>query len=227
MIANILRKFSQPPPAIDHQGLTTRHETGDLYETEFDRIFRTACALDPWADERLRLRVYYHCRFAQIALNAPGDFLFAGVSFGVAPKAVTLALGPALDNRTIYLADKWQGLRESGSNRTRDDYCADVSLVRKFFTEPNVKIVEAYVPDALGQIETKHIAFAALNTGDVDADCASLPLLWPRLSTGGMLILNGYAQKPERHKQYQNTLSALPGAIVVNLMNGFGLLSKA
>jgi hypothetical protein len=209
------------------QGLITEHLIDDLYDEEFERAFQFAAAHDPFAGEHLRLRVYYHIAFARMATRVRGDFLFAGVSYGVQVHATLKAMGDASDGRIVYLIDAWEAATTSLKRGRHPHYCSDLETVKTAFRYvPNARFVVGYIPGALSHLPENQLAFAALNTGDFSAEAASLDELYRRLSPGGLILINGYAKKRQDWHRFREAIGKLPSSSVTNLMNGFGLISK-
>jgi len=164
-----------------------------MHEGNFSEIHEKYARLDSHIGNNLnttRLRVYTLCTWAQVALthSKRGDFLNAGVSFGTSSLVVSEFLKLENYDRKQYFIDPMDG--RGGSN-----YNTDRSLVEKRWNHavPLFWIQEVLSSKALSQVG--ELAFVHLNTGAWSAEVECLPLLYEKLVSGGVLIMDYYGWK--------------------------------
>src|SRR4051812_46770711 len=113
-----VRNKGRVPLVRQYQGVTTTHNMRSLHEGPFGRVFDRAAGLDPHLHPDVtRLRNYLACFFADYAKHVPGDFLSAGISYGVAPKTIFdfIELDTVRFRRTYHLIDAFAGVEDSGA----------------------------------------------------------------------------------------------------------------
>lgn len=179
---------------ISYQGVISPSLMTKMHSGTFSAIHEKYASLDHHIlcdTNKTRLRVYTLCTFAKIALsnNNSGDFLTAGISYGTAPLIVTEYLNLSEHKRTCYLIDPLNG--KGGSN-----YNTDFELVKNRWNPrvPSVWIREYLSPNVIKDVPP--LAFIHLNTGDFDAECSTLPLLFNLLLPGGFIIQDLYGWLP-------------------------------
>jgi len=167
-------------------GVITQHNISHLFEGEFNSAFEKATAglQFPLNGDLDRNRFYFICKLAKIASARNEDFVFVGVSWGVAPYAV---LEYTKSKSKFYFVDKWDGsIPSQGEAKTHHSYCNDVSLVKERFKKfGNVNYITGFVPECLPEISSGRIAFLHLDIGMPEAEMATIEALWPIIVEGG------------------------------------------
>ena len=170
---------------------STDHNARPLHVGDFADAYDRFRKLDPAvADNVTRMRIYNLFSFARMSLDVPGDFVFAGVARGVAPR-VLYELLPA---RAFYLIDAFTGVNNVTDKIVLDKYSSDPDAVRAQYPEQAaVEIVVGYIPQCLPLSNARAFAFVHMNTGDGPSEAAAFPSLYKNLSPGGYCIIDNYA----------------------------------
>ena len=175
------------------------------FHADFDRIRDYPELIKGWIYNNRINNAGDLARFYTIYLNVnqvledrvPGDFVELGVYKGNSAKLLA-SLGRR-QNRHLYLFDTFTGfdsrdLRGMDSG-TRNDF-ADTSLktVQKLVGTEGVTYVPGFFPDSTSQIEMpERIAIAHIDCDLYEPMKAGLEWFYPRLSTGGILLLHDYS----------------------------------
>jgi hypothetical protein len=198
------------PPAVHYQGVITPHDMAVLHSGRFAERYDRHRQLDPHLEPNTtRMRHYNLACLARHALNAPGDFLFAGVSYGVAARVLYDFLDWPTRGRVMHLVDPFLGVRNMQEREPLDCYNTDADYVRRQYdaADRSVTIHVAAVPDCLPVAPT--LAFVHLNTGDYRCEAAALPMLYRSLSPRGVIVLDNYAIHVGHQNDYDPALAAL------------------
>jgi hypothetical protein len=99
-------------------------------------------------------------------------------------------------NRKYYLVDKWEQVLVAsniGSSQSnfQSVYCGDFGWVKKEFSDPGFTIIRDYAPQGIKEIES--LSYLHLNTGDRVADVATIKLLYDRMTTPGVIVIDNYS----------------------------------
>ena len=196
------------------QGLYTSHQVDDLYEPKFDAAFRAALPHNPHTrGERLRARLYFATKFAEMTAALPGDLLFVGVAFGQAPHCVLSYLGERLNGKRLILVDPYTGVHSRDNAQISNQYTTDADAVRASFGSAPVDMIVGYAPEALIGIAGRALSFAFFNSGDKGAEVASIPMILKSLMPGGVLFISACG------RAHFELLATLPG-LRLSLLNG-------
>lgn len=144
----LLPGFTTPAP-INYQGVTTHHQMAQMHTGRFGDIYEHYCRLDPCrTPDVTRLRIYSLCLFATITKALDGDFLTAGVSYGIAPRVIYEFTNFATLGKRLHLIDPFTGVTASGA--VEHTYNTNIELVRKQYpTDAPVIFHQALIPDCL------------------------------------------------------------------------------
>lgn len=215
-----------PRSAPGYQGVYTQHSMRCLHEGRFAEIHDRYRRLNPFnAPNELRLRHYCASMFAEFAKKVPGDFLSAGVSFGVAPRVIYEFVEFEQLGKTYHLIDPFLGVNYPGSGP--NPYNTDFELVRRQYSSAApVVFHRELIPDCF-PLEglTQGLAFVHLNTTDPPAEAASLRYLYESLNPGGYIVIDDYSFGNGQFDDYDPAIGAL-GARIFCLVTGQGVIQK-
>ena len=208
-----------PWRAFGNMGTSANAEP--LLEGDFAEIYAKYQPLDPFVPlDVTRYSHYNNCFFAKLCRNIPGDFLCAGVSWGLAARIVYDFTDFAMLGKTLHLVDPFEGVVSKERMDVSARYNRDPDYVlRQYPAGAPVAIHRKRIPlDELpGQL-----AFVFCDTGDAAADAGSLPGFYNALSSGGMLITNQYANDLPRYRSALTRLGIAP----LWLPSGQGVIFK-
>jgi hypothetical protein len=176
--------------------VTTDYDAAPLHVGRYGEAYDKYWSLDPHiAYNRVRYRYYNVAMRAFLAKEAEGDYLCAGVAYGVAPRILYDFAEMHQLQKSLHLVDPFSAIWDSQSTATRAYYHKDPSIiVRQYPAEATVRIHRGVIPDALPLPGVSRLAFVYFDTSDAEAEAASLPLIWSQLSVGGIVVIDRYGQ---------------------------------
>lgn len=226
----------------DQDGLRSIHNHDFMTEPRFVEAYGRGVQA-AGVDYAWHWRVHLGLWAARTAAHLPGDFVECGVNRGFLSSAIMRLLDWDTTGRHFYLLDTFRGIderfvtadeREGGiveqSRELLDAgfYVTGADAVRRNFAEwRNHTIIEGAVPDTLGHIHARQIAFLHLDMNCAPPEVAALEALWPRLVPGAPVLLDDYAYRGyEPQKAAIDALAERLGVAVAALPTGQGLLIK-
>jgi len=172
-----------------------------LHVGRYAEIFERIALNDPNFDPELtRYRVYNICQAARWALAVRGDFLCAGVSFGIAPRVAFEFLDFAGTGKTYHLLDPFDPAISGRFN-------GDADLVRRQYPD-DAKIIihRAFAPEGIPDVP---LAFAHFDTSKPAVEAASLPIIYPLLSPGGIVIFDAFSSTSAATREYSRAFAKM------------------
>lgn len=215
-----------PRSAPGYQGVYTQHSMRWLHEGRFAEIHDRYRKLNPFnSPNELRLRHYCACAFADFAKNIPGDFLSAGISFGVAPRVIYDFVEFVKLRKIYHFIDPFLGVNYPGPGRS--PYNTDFEFVRRQYPEEAPVVFHRQLLPGCFPLEglERGLAFVHLNTTHPSAEAASLRYLYERLNPGGFIVIDDYSFGNGQFDDYDPAIGAL-GARVFSLVTGQGVIQK-
>ena len=219
-------RMDLPRNAPSYQGVYTQHSMRWLHEGRFAEIYdrhRTCNPFNP--PNETRLRHYSACMFAEFSSMVPGDFLSAGISFGVAPRVIYDFVEFERLDKNYHFIDPFLGANYPGEGI--NPYNTDFDFVRRQYRqEAPVVFHRAFLPDCfpLNGLE-RGLAFVHLNTTHPEAEAASLQYLYEKLNPGGYIVIDSYSFGKGGFVVYDPVIQKI-GAKVFSLVTGQGIIQK-
>jgi hypothetical protein len=200
------RGLVQARPWRTFGNMQTCIDARQLTEGRFAELHDRYRSLDPFSGEAYRYRHYNVCCLANLCRHIPGDFVCAGVSFGMTAKVVYEFVNfPAL-GKTFHLIDPLEGVVDQ-SGRIAPNYNRDPDYVlRQYPPGAPVVLHRARAPLRL----PGPLAFVFTDTGNAIAGAESLPVFYESLSPGGMIVAFEYGQNAERFAPIVERLGITP-----------------
>ena len=179
-----------------------------LFGGRFGAIYDKYQSLDPLVSADATRYVDYNvCFFADQCREIPGDFVCAGVSWGVAPRAVFDFVDLPSLGETLHLVDPLDGRTSRRNTKKSEHYnCNAEYVLRQYPPDAPIKLHRLPIPIRLGC----PIAFVFTNTGDPEAEAEALPIFYETLSPGGIIITNQYANNPHYFEPVVKSLGIAP-----------------
>jgi hypothetical protein len=191
-----------------------------LLAGRFAELYEKYYTLDPFIPKEVwRYRLYNVAFFAQMCREIPGDFVCAGVSWGIAPRIVfDFTEFPSL-GKILHLIDPFEGIVSNTSNKTSERYNHDPDYVLRQYP-PGAPIVlhRERIPLRL----PGRFAFIFTDTGNPAADAESIPIFYEALSPGGVFITEQYGNNIDIYEPVLNRLNLTP----LWLPSGQGVIFK-
>ena len=208
-----------------YQGVVTQHNMRWLHEGRFAEIYDRHRHLNPFnAPNETRLRQYIACMFAAFAKGVPGDFLSAGISYGVAPRVIYDFVEFEHLGKMYHLIDPFLGINNPGV--TISPYNTDCEFVRsQYSSDAPIKIHRELIPDCFPLDGLDALAFVHLNVTYPPAESASLAYIYEKLSPGGFILIDYYSYGQGQFAVYDPAIEKI-GAVVFSLVTGQGVIQR-
>lgn len=224
-----------------HDGVFTKHHARFLTDPAFAAAYQRGLEATQGADPDFPWRVHIALWAAELASRVPGAFVECGVNAGFLSSAILhhLDLGP----RPYYLLDTFDGppveqfsereVAEGRAEHARDAeargaYVKDLQRIRANFAAwPNVRIIPGRIPDTLASVDAPQVAFLHLDLNCALPEREALRYFWPRLSPGGVVLLDDYCYRG--HESQGDAIDELArelSAHVLALPTGQGLIMR-
>ena len=159
-----------------------------------------------------RLDHLHTCVETVLAENVPGDLLEAGVWRGGAAILMRAVLKVrAVHDRTVWLADSFEGLPKPDPSRYPEDRGFDLSGFRSLavsledvqanfaayrLLDDQVRFLKGWFKDTLPGAPVQRLALLRLDGDLFESTMDTLEHLYPRLSPGGFVIVDDYGCSP-------------------------------
>ena len=227
----------------DQDGLRTSHNHDFMNDDAFQAAYARGVAAYG-RDFGIHWRLHTCLWAARTAMKTKGDFVECGVSKGFMSSAICKALDWSSTGRTFFLLDTFSGIdtryvseAELEAGAVEKDkwlkeggFYADgpENVIKNFSEWQNIKIVVGPVPETLGQITAKKIAYLHLDMNSSPPEVATMSTLWDRLSTGAVVVLDDYAYAGYRHQRIaMDDFAKSKGISVLSVPTGQGVIVKS
>lgn len=220
----------------DQDGLKTLHNADFMHDPKFMKAYKAGTSTGSWNGSAVHWRAFVACWAADIGSRLEGDFVECGVNKGGLAFTVAEYVGLNTLNKRFFLLDTFEGLsakyitqaeRDSGIKEGGYEPCYD-AVVRTFQVYGNKAIIiKGPVPETLPQVTADKIAFLSIDMNCALPEIAAAELFWPRLSRGGVIVLDDYGWSPhiEQKKAFDN-FAKDRGVMVLGLPTGQGIIIK-
>lgn len=182
----------------------------------------------------IEFRAYVCCWAASQAARIPGDFVECGVNEGWLSLTICNYLGFNSLDKSFYLFDTYEGIpddqitdqeRERAAVHRYSD-CYERTK-QKFSPFPRAKLVRGKVPDTLTMAKIDKVSYLSIDMNIAKPERDAIEFFWPKLSTGGIVILDDYAFTGyEIQHESMNDFAAQIGVHILTLPTGQGIMIK-
>lgn len=232
------------PGIYAQDGLISAHNHDFMQDPSFLRAYaRGVQALGDQGDYRWHWRIHVGLWAARTASRIEGDFVECGVNRGFLSSAIMELLDWNAQERTFWLLDTFAGLderyvsereRANGAlERNREELAngfyvsGPQSVVDNFAQWRRVRMVVGSIPDTLGEVDARRIAYLHLDMNCAPPEVAAIEHFWPQLSTGAVVLLDDYAYIGfESQKVAMDAFAQGKRVPILSLPTGQGLLIK-
>ena len=224
------------PLTYNTDGLATSNNADFITEPKFAKAYAAAAATQPWPNFTLQWRVYIVCWFANWVKNLEGDYVECGVNTGAYARAIIDYTDFAKTGKTFYLLDTFEGLdpsqitsqeAQAGVTNYLNAYTNVYDQVTKTFAPFNARIIKGRVPDTLGQVDARQIAYLSIDMNVTAPEIAAMEYFWDRIVSGGVLIHDDYGFPQHIHQKHAvDEFAARRGVNVLCLPTGQGIIIK-
>ncbi len=228
---------NQPTPTWTYaeDGMCTMHIADFLEDKHFQKAYAAGKATGAWPEGDLHWRVYTALWAARQAWLLQGDFVECGVHLGGLAAAILTDLPWSKSpKRSFYLLDTFAGFpqehRVVAAEVHRDDYRDDVwkPVQAHFKRYPSAKLIKGAIPQTLSLVNSTKVAYLSIDMNCAEPEVAALEYFWPRLVTGGVVLLDDYAfaESYRRQKDAIDKWAAPLGIPILSLPTGQGLIIR-
>ncbi|MDF2446873.1 MAG: hypothetical protein K0S46_2109 [Moraxellaceae bacterium] len=235
------RTLVQGPLTYNQDGLATQHNAEFMRDPRFVEAYRVGME-NGYPGTRIEWRVHVALWCASQAVLLQGDFVECGVNTGILSGAVMTWLDFArLAPRRFFLFDTWAGIPvEQMSAEEKRLGVPDMNVKyqngdvlyagvqQKFARWPNAVVVRGRVPEALEAMrESQHVAYASIDLNVAEAEMAAADFLWPRMVSGGLMLLDDYGWASHINQKHAwDDWAARHGVMILALPTGQALIRK-
>jgi hypothetical protein len=218
-------------------GLSTVHNHDFLNDPRYQQALKRAVQADPGLGY-MTWRLHVALWAAHHACRLEGDFVECGVNKGFLSSAIMEYLGWNNLDRRFFLFDTFEGIvadllnkdeLESGRlehNRLYKDTYAGTQA--NFAECQRVYLVKGIVPQTLETTSIDKVAYLSIDMNCAGADVAAFEHFWPKMPSGGLVLLDDYAYCTfeETYRAF-NEAAARHHISILSLPTGQGLIIKS
>lgn len=173
---------------------------------------------------------------SNVTKSIPGDVLEVGVWQGGTGSIMAKRLQMLAPERTIFLADTFEGVVKAGKNDSKyvggEHSDTSEALVQDLLSKKlglrNFNILKGIFPDQTGSGLEKHVFSMVHIDVDVYQSCKEIvDWIWPRLSVGGIIFFDDYGfTNCDGVVRYINEQKPLNDRLIFHNLNGHAIAVK-
>jgi O-methyltransferase len=206
-----------------------------------DERFKAAWAYTTEHNERawpggtpdVRWRALTACWAAEQALSTEGDFVECGVYMGLLSLTVCGVVDIDRTGRNFWLFDTFSGIPHRASSdfaaKANEVYKLGLEDARKAFSRfRSARLIAGTLPGTLDALPSeKKIAYLSMDLNDATYEMQVMEKLWPRISPGGVVLIDdyGWTFTREQHAAW-NQFAHEKGLPILALPTGQGVIVK-
>ncbi len=180
------------------------------------------------AEKAIIWRINILCWAARQSLRIEGDFVECACYKGISARIICDYVELGKSDKKYYLYDLFEHSSEM-SHHSMPEHSVDLytQVAKRFADLQQVHVTQGAIPEILHQVSPDKIAFLHLDLNNTSAELGALELLFDRVSTGGIIILDDYGWLAYRaQKEAEDPFFEKRGYRVLELPTGQGLLIK-
>ena len=223
------------PFTFDADGMATMAIPSFLKTSKFvSAYFRMRVASRAVVDPGLQWRVHQAIWCASNSMKIEGDFVECGTGKGLMMSAVLDSL-PDWNNssKRMLLFDTFSPFgidsttgKNSEEHGTRGTYATNIEDVAQNFSEwQKVELIKGFLPETLTQGNIEKIAFLHVDLNHAPAEVSVVRALWSRIQSGGIMLLDDYAQVQQQNDA-MNELAQELSFEILTTASGQGIVIK-
>ncbi|HRD75608.1 MAG TPA: TylF/MycF/NovP-related O-methyltransferase [Hyphomicrobiaceae bacterium] len=189
-------------------------------------------------DIGIRYRIHTCTWAARHASKLPGAFVECGVNTGIFSLAVMDYIGFDHLDKKFYLFDTYSGIpeeqfndqeRAAGKQRINQQYFDVYEIAKRNFAPyKNAVLVRGRIPDTLAEVDITEVAYLSIDMNIQLPEMAALRHFWPKLTHGGVVVLDDYAWRQHAYRKgVFDDFARECGVEIMTLPSGQGLILKA
>ncbi len=190
-------------------------------------------------DIQIKWRVAICCWAGRHASRLAGDFVECGTNTGILSLAICEYIDFNSTGKYFWLFDTFEGIpleqiseeehKQSRAHESETMYPPCYELAQRNFAPfPRARLVKGKVPDTLASVAIEKVCYLSLDMNIAAPERAAMEYFWPRLVTGGIIVLDDYGWTPYRaQKRILDDFAVQRGVEIMMLPTGQGLLIKS
>jgi hypothetical protein len=212
------------------------------FRTAYDAV-RGSHQYDQYASpQTISWRLHTLVWAAKCGLHLEGDFVECGVFKGDMSWVISRTVDFAAKSKQLYLYDTYDGFVDKySSDADFPENPGFIDYANQFYRDPglyayvcnrfknrsDIKVIKGIVPDVLHQECPEKISFLHIDLNSPAAEIGALEILFPRMSSGAMLVFDDYGWKQfHRQKEAEDAYMRDLGYEILELPTGQGLVVK-
>lgn len=232
------------PPDYDEDYLTVWNKkldflTDEKFKTSYAEGIGSGHKIGDGGDLGIRWRVHVICWAARMASKIEGDFVECGVNTGIFSLAAMTYTDFDQLGKKFYLFDTFDGVPEDQMTdleksdgrveRYQNFYFDCYELAQNNFKKfHSAVLVRGKVPDTLTSVSIDKVAYLSIDMNIAYPELSALNHFWPKLSPGGMVVLDDYAWMAHSYRKRDfDNFAAENSTEILTLPTGQGLMIKA
>jgi O-methyltransferase len=247
-INNLRAWAAKGPPSYNANNIVTWYQSVDFmsdprflsaYRRGMDSGHQIMRPPGSREDIHTEWRTMISCWAGQHATRIPGDFVECGVNTGIVSLAICEYVDFNKTEKSFWLFDTYCGIppeqiskEELKAGRIQENVsyypeCYELAK-RNFAPFPKAHLVRGRVPDTLASVPIEAVAYLHLDMNIAYPERAAIEYFWPKMSVGGIVLLDDYGWTPYRaQKDTLDEFARLNGVEIMMLPTGHGLLIKS
>lgn len=199
-----------------------------------DSKFTSAYADSVPSRVHIQFRAYVCCWAANHASKLPGDFVECGVNEGWLSSTVCAFIDFNSLDKKFYLYDTYEGIPEEQISEREKERSALHKYIDcyertkgTFAKYPRVELIRGKVPDTLPLAPIERLSYLSIDMNIAAPELAAIEYFWPKISPGGVVILDDYAFGGyDAQHETMNQFAASIGHSILTMPTGQGLMFK-
>lgn len=161
---------------------------------------------------------------ARLASRLQGGFIECGCYKGTTARIMLDSVD--LADREVFLYDLFEHTASMG-HHAMPEHGPDLFrfVTERFQDQPNVKVIQGWIPHSFIQGLPEQIAFAHIDMNSAEGEIAALDAIEARLTPGAVIVLDDYGADPYRAQHdAENVWFQARGRFVLELPTSQGLV---
>ena len=218
-----------------NDGLCTIHNSDFRKDPLFMEAYRLGKATGSWGSRDIFWRAYVCCWAANSVKDKDGDFVECGVNKGGLARTVMHYVDFGSLDKTFWLYDTFNGIPEESLSDKEQALGIKAGGYRECYFETeqtfayfgNVFLIAGVVPESFRGGFPEQVSCLSIDMNCVKPEIAAAEFFWPKMVSGGIIVLDDYGWKKHIHQKIAFDKFAKERNVqVLALPTGQGLIFK-
>ncbi len=209
-----------------------------VFATAWEKTARQVHEITGERAPDVRWRAHMALWAARQAMHRQGAFVECGVNSGLLSGVICHALDWNTTDRDFFLFDTWAGIPTArltaaetkvADNYNRAYHQRDIyeGVKAAFAPFKRCQLVRGMLPDSLAEVSIDKIAYLSIDLNNATYERACIDALWPKLSSGAIVLIDDYNFASCRLQQEMwDGFAAEQSLMIAALPTGQGVLIK-